>query len=663
MANPWDNDEVVSVTESVSSSPWEMDEVVEGGVVDLPQVNALPPRATDNMSGYERFMAGVGKSIVDAGYGIAQTVAGQATRPVRWGQAAAEAIYPEAARARGISDYLSTPSRRLEEIAAERREIDADLMNTGSGLAGNVTGTVAQLLTPAMLARGTSLAALAAPTSVRGNAIQGAVLGALQPSTSTADSAKQAALGGGFGGAGAGVINVGGSVLSALRNIGSNAGLTSAERRAAEVLARESINPHALNVVESAVPGVRRTFGEATQDPGLMALENTLRAQNRGAFDAIDMQNNAARVRQLEGIAGTDGDMAAAIAARSDVVDDSLATALRQGDEYEVRLAESAESDRLAAESARLSAEAENARLASLGMPGRVPVPSVPESAGVSDELRGIRGFVAELQGSTAARPSVQSAVNDVSKALSRAGDSVSSLYDVRKYIGDLLEGKAGADKSYARAATRELMSIRDMLDDVISSRAPSFSEYLDAYRVASKPINRMEVGREIISRAGSAIPDQLGNPVLTPAATFRATNDLDAIAAKATGFKKAKASEILTPSDLSAIKAIQDDMSRMASRQRSATPGSQTAERLSIGERIGRNSIASRIPGIGGVMEHFERNANEALQEKLAYLMANPTEAKRVMAALPSGERSALRNTLNQLALAGTKGSAVSTN
>jgi hypothetical protein len=597
-----------------------MDEVVAGSVVDLPQVNALPPRATDNMSGYERFMAGIGKSIVDTGYGLAQQAIAIPSTAVRAGGALSNAVLPEGSRLRELnqraSDIALAPQNSLRATAAERRAIDSDLMSTGAGLAGNVTGTSAQLLTPAMLARGTSLAALAAPTSVRGNAIQGAVLGSLQPSTGGADSAQQAALGGVAGGAGAGVINAGGSALSALRNMASRGGLSSVERRAAEEISSRATNPQSLEFTESAVPGVQRTLGEATLDPGLSALENYLRSQNRGAFDALDMQNNAARVRQLDGIAGTDADMAAAVGERS--------------------------------------AAASQARNAAMAAP----------PAEVAETIRVLDDAIKASRGRSAVQPALESLRKRIDTYMDGDGRiDIATLDNIRMDIGDMLAGRFGGDSGAALTGARELIGVRDALNDEVGRQAPEFTDYLNAYRQMSRPINRMEIGQEImgVSTGGGVFKDTLGNPTITPGGFGRATKNLDHLASRATGFSKAKASEILTPDDMTAINAIQDDMSRIYTRQKSAVIGPHTAERVGIGASLARQPLASIIPFAGGIIEHMERNANEALKEKLAYLMANPSEAKRVLAALPKRESSALRKTLNQLALAVPKSSAVS--
>ncbi|MCS4234407.1 hypothetical protein [Stenotrophomonas sp. BIGb0135] len=634
------------------------DDEGEGGQPPLEIDIVGGTRATDTMSGVDRFRAGLGKSLVDTGYGIAQALTppkvpdfiNRAADSVD--QAIGSPTY--SAIRRGVMDAYTAPGEALEAAAAERRATDQDLMDTGAGMSGNVVGTIAQLLGPGFLARGTAAAPALLPTTIRGNALNGLIMGSLQPSTSSSDRAQNALVGGVLGGTGAGVVRGASAGAGAARNLLSRTGMTATDRQAAQVLAREATNPNQLVIQGSAVPGVERTLGEASGDSGLMALENVMRARDRGAFEPIDLRNNAARVSQLQRIAGSDSDMAAAEAARDSVVDTRLAQSLQEGGQYEQGLRAAQQAERQSAISAAGAATAENQRLASMGLGGRVPVPEVPaEGATVSEGLRNLRGMVTEMQGQNAARPSVQSAINDVSRALRGADESVGSLYQVRQYIGDLLAGKAGADKSYARSASRELIQIRDALDAELANRAPSFPEYLGAYRAASKPINRMEVGREILNRSSSTAQDQLGNPILTPSGVSRATNDLDAIAAKATDFKKARADQILTADDLASLRAIQDDMQRIAQRNRSAAAGSQTMERLSVGERAAMRGAASKLPWVGPLFEHFEGAANQRLNERLAFLMANPKEAQRVMAALPKQDASNLRKTLGQLALA----------
>ncbi len=106
---------------------------------------------TAGMSGMEKFMAGAGKSVHDTGRGLQQL----------WAMAA-DRLSP---RARSMSDLVTgrDPSR-LAEITREvdrDRQLDAPLMRTGAGTAGNIAGQAAQIAVPipgALAAKGAGLA-------------------------------------------------------------------------------------------------------------------------------------------------------------------------------------------------------------------------------------------------------------------------------------------------------------------------------------------------------------------------------------------------------------------------------------------------------------------------------------------------------------------------
>ena len=113
---------------------------------------------TADMGGMERFNAGMGKAFADVGRGAQQLVG----------------MGPSAADVR------------------ERRALDKPLMNTGAGMAGNISGNIAALAPLAVVPGG---------ASVGGAAALGAVAGGLQPAEGMEDRlgnmATGAALGGG----------------------------------------------------------------------------------------------------------------------------------------------------------------------------------------------------------------------------------------------------------------------------------------------------------------------------------------------------------------------------------------------------------------------------------------------------------------------------------
>lgn len=112
---------------------------------------------TDDMSGPERFLAGVGKGFVDLGRGAGQML--------------------------GMVDQ--------SEID-EARKLDAPLMQTGSGIAGNIVGGIAAAA-PTMFIPGAN--------SVGGAAAVGGALNALQPTAEGESRTKNALTGAALGGA------------------------------------------------------------------------------------------------------------------------------------------------------------------------------------------------------------------------------------------------------------------------------------------------------------------------------------------------------------------------------------------------------------------------------------------------------------------------------
>lgn len=584
---------------------------------DLPAVRAeVEPVDPTSDSDVENYLAGLGQSFVNRARGVRQAATELISQPL---SAVANVYEGLTGGDRERFAPLRAPERAAERMRAEATEnarLDAPLLRTKAGLGGAVTGELAQLAGPAFLARNTRAAPAFLPTSIRGNAAQGAVIGATQP-VGTEDSRTQnIVVGGGVGGVAGAVPQVIGAAVRGARNIASG-GANAVDRRAIDIISREAGVPAGnLSRGLSGVPGVTRTLGEESLNPGVMALENTMRAGNRAIFDPIDSANNLARVRALEGIAGTDADMAAAEAAR-----DAASTQLRRR-AY-------AEGD----EAARAQQQA------SALVPGRAP------SSQRSQLVSTVRG----IAGANSGRPTVQSALNDVASALERAPDTVSGLHGVRMYIGDLLSGKAGSDKGYAKAASAELLQMRDALDKQLATRAPSFTSFLQAFQEGSRPINRMQVGRDLIERGSAGVRDETGTPRILPG-TFAKANDLDEMAAKATGFAKAKAADILSADDMSLIRSIQDDLQRQFKRQGSATAGSQTFERGEVGKRVA-GRVAQSLPfGIGDVVRTFDALGTQRLKERVAYLVANPNEARRVASALQPRDRAALEKLLTQL-------------
>lgn len=545
------------------------------------------------MGWYEKYRAGLGKSMVDTYQGVKQfgvdaigELAGDRTGLTSGDNA--------------VTRWADRKGAELRAAEADRRQTDEALMNTGGGLFGNAVGTVSQLFAPAAALRGTSLGRAFISATVRGNALQGLALGAVQPVANEGERAQNAGVGLVAGGAGAAVPKAGGALLRLAGGAVGRPTLSGAERRAAQIVRGEASSLQQLmQPAPSAVPGVQRTLAEETLDPGIARLERQVRGQSN-LFQPIDTANNAARVRHIESFAGDDAALRAAQADRTNTAKPLLGQAYLD--------------------------------------------------KGI--DVAPIRSFVDQAVSDNATRPSVQSAILDVKGALDKAGDDAHSLYGVRKYIGDLLSGKAGGDKTYAKAASAELKQIQEVLDEQIAAKSPAFAQYLDAFRSGSKPINRMQIGQRLLaSDSGGAVLDpQTGLQVLTPASFSKKARDLDAVAAKATGFKKARAADSLLPEDIVAIRAVQDDLERQAFRTTAGSGGnSMTAERLALQDKIG-SRLAGKLPIVGGLVEAMNTLGNQRVNTQLARMMAEPAYARAVLSKLSKSDRAVVTKALIQI-------------
>lgn len=591
-------------------------------------------RATDGMSGLDRFRAGIGKSLVDTGTGLAQVGLRNVTPQIpgfiaRAGDRVERAIDSPAYSnlRRSVNNAYNAPRQALERDVSDRRALDADLIGTGAGLAGNVFGTLAQIATPGMAARGTTVAPLLLPTSVRSSVAQGAVFGSAQPVASQDEVLENAAIGGGGGLLGSAVPALAGKAVQGIRSVLDPFTRRGSETAAARIVRGFAANPESLlSRAPSAVPGVQRTLAEETLDPGIAQLQRTVAAREGAPFDLLRRGNNAARVGAIRGFAGDEADIAAAEAARN-----------------------------VSTESLREQAFAEGAD--TLARNQQASALMMPASSGMTQLRQGIR----EIARSGAGNPSVQSATNAVSRALDQTGDSVGGLYNVRKYIGDLLNGRVAGDDASARAASRELIQMREMIDQNLSQRAPSFPQYLDAYRSASEPINRMQAGQELLKRSTSGVADPTtGLEVLTPAAFGRSVRNLDQISAGATGFTKASADKVFQPSDLATIGNINDDLARQAFTDTAGRgSGSDTFQKLATnGDIIGAvQELGVNIPG-SGVIRMLGSAGRDRVNRQLVEILTDPARAQEVLRRASASDRRAIQGVLT--AMGGESGTAL---
>lgn len=393
---------------------------------------------------------------------------------------------------------------------------------------------------------------------------------------------------------------------------------TAAERRAMQQIINEAEDPRKIAIAnQSQVPGVVRTLGEESGDAGVAALERQMRGYRPQVFSPQDRSNAANRVASMQRIAGEGTDMADAIADRAKQTGDLRDAAFREADQISEQAA----------------------------LYGAAPAGNVSN----------LRQQLLAMSAAEGGRSAVRRSIDNIVSELDAAEPSAQGLYKVRKSINDMLEGIAGSERDYARAARPELLQARALLDAELANIAPEFGNYLTAFQRLSRPINRMEMGREILERgAGGAVPDiDTGIRPLTPAAMSRQTLDLDALAQRATGFEKARAEDILTPNDVAAIRAVQDDLERQYFRSTASAPGgSPTEPRRAMAEKL-TSVAAGKIPYGNMALDFFRNQMKQQHIDTLTQLIANPAEARRVLTNMSPKDRAVITKAMIQLSAA----------
>lgn len=584
------------------------------------------PDPTHGMSNWDLARAGAGESLATVIPGIKQAATesvnrhlGLLDRTLRMGGADGAADW--IGRHAGAPVYGSVMRQRQEE--ADRREQDAPLNATWSGKAGLFGGSLLQMVGPGavpklatrvpQLARAApALEAVGAafmPKTVRGNAALGLMSGAVQPATGDGDRALNVALGGGLGAAGAAIPRVVGATSRASQNVFNFLGSNGPQRRAYDIIRSEASNPDALLTPNpSAIPGVTRSLFEESLDPGVARLETHSRGTKGSGWIERDSTNNAARINAVREFAGDEAQLADAITARGAATDPLYAAGRRV----------------TGVDTSRLMKQVERLITTEDGRPA------------VQHGLTTIRDLLA-----------------------SPTGSNGQTLANIRLTIGDMLSGKFGGKSGAALQGSRALMAVQDQLDRVLAKASPEYSRANATYRAMSQPISQMQTGQLLLKRATGSIEDPLTQlPVFSASKLGQQIKSLDTTARSATGFRKAKAGDILMPEHMATLTAVNDDLARSAQRLKYGSGGgSHTASQNGLLARLASQGLGRVVPGIGPAMEFLRDAGATRVQTALTEVLQNPAQYRAIHARLTRPEQGLLEQAM--IRLGGTAGRA----
>lgn len=390
------------------------------------------------------------------------------------------------------------------------------------------------------------------------------------------------------------------------------------ERIAGSLLADQADDPVAaalrLRNAQETVPGSQPTTGAASKDIGLLAVEKGLRGRNASAFGGRMSEQNAARQSMLDDIAGTPADIVDDVAARE------AATA--------------------------------SAREAAFANAHKVDTAPILNKA---DEI---------LASPVGARKPVQQAIAEFRKSIETETDP-RRLYEIRKDIGDAMSGKYGGEKSSYKLARKELIALRDTIDDSIEGVAPGFKAYLERYKTLSKPINQKEALQELQNRSALAAPDiTTGRDFLSQA---KYTRNLDNM------LRDPEITRSLTADQIQKAKAVAADLDLAASINSPLirAPGSDTFQNLSLANVVAnaKGSAGNVPPLMKTLTKPFEwlyKYTDDQINELLVEAMLDPKLAGKMLERATKGSAKTLSNNLaikaRQLGLSSTIGATTST-
>lgn len=554
---------------------------------------------TDGMGPVDRFVAGMGKGTHDliqgAGERIGDLVNFVAPAPAPTMSSLITGNAPQSAAAR-----LGLPTAA---DVAESRQIDAPLMATTAGRAGNIAGKIAAAL-PTVFIPGANGAV--------GAGLIGAGQGVLEPTTGDESVLRNTTTGAAGGVAGLGIVKTlgaGARIARAAaqpfyeagqkqiigRALNSAAGTDAgAVGNRLEQAAAPFVGPSQPGLVRTTmgelVPGSVPTVGQAAENPGISALERAAVATQPSVTNQVSAQlaaQNAARAGVLGDMAGSGGARDFAAAERAGTSDQLYGAARANG-----------------VDPAALTPAAQ-ANIAA--MQARIPAPILAEAKSLAQ----INGM--PLDDST----------------------SIAGMHYVKQALDDAISSAKAAGNSTRAAALTGLQ--KDYLSgmDAIS---PDYAAARATHAAMSEPVNQMDVAQALIDKAQNPLTG-----AVQPAAFARALNDKTAVGA--TGFSGATLDNTMTNQQQNLLKSLLADLQRSnAANTAGRGVGSDTVQKLAYANILDQSGVPTFLRELSpaqivgnvaarGADVAYGR-ANKELGNRLAETMLSPAEAADAMSA-----------------------------
>jgi hypothetical protein len=516
--------------------------------------------ATNGMSGGGRYLAGIGKGLMDMVRGVGQLSPGADTMNAMAGNFSA---------IRGDNKPLVS-----YQDVADARSRDANLMGTSGGKWGGVTGTAAAAIPTAFIPGANTYA---------GSALIGAGLGALQPSTSLKETATNTALGGILSPA----ALLGGRAVVAGAKVGKAAFVDPFTKKGQERIAANTLQAMAGGkdkAIEAAanirggmndlLPGIQPTTAEVARNEGLSQLERTLKnnAEFTTAFGSRAANNRNAIVDALDNIAGDPARRTAAEAARDAATSPLYKQATNAAYAVDKDLADLL--NRPAVQQAMKRAEI---LAANEGRPFQFV-------ANPPDVFSGMR------------------TTNQASRQVTGQG-----LQDLKMAMDEMLSDPASG---FTGKSGDVVKNLRGKLLDWMEKANPDFKQARTLSRDMAKPVNQMDIGQALRDKLLPAMTDYGAQTPIRGSAFAQAMRNGDATAAQAMGRPYGAMSEIMSPDQMKTLAQIGQQLGRRSNADNlGRAVGSNTGQNFA-----GQNAVRQLLGPFGVPQNWVERSAGNTL-------------------------------------------------
>lgn len=503
--------------------------------------------------------------------------------------------------------------------AEEIRKRDAPLMGTTSGLLGNIGGNIAALA-PAAFIPGVN--------SVAGATLVGGLTNALTTPGDLSERGKAGAFGAIGGGVGQSIPAITRTVKAAAQPF-TQSGKDAIVGKFVNRVAGESAHDIAkrMALAKSLVAGSEPTAAEVAESGGIAALQRAMSAADPEAYAHRGMQQSAARVNALQGIAGDEQMMQKALKARSDAADPLYAIS-----DKSIVQSDPALQDILSRLPNGTMAQAQDiARMKNQPFQFGKDIPAQQVPSGVLD----------------ASGNNIMTTVPAQYSSISGQG-----LDLIKNAIDDTLDANPTA--AIGKNAKSAGVGVKSDLVNWADKNIPSYGAARQAFQEGSIPINQMQVGQELLTKIRPALANHGALARETANSYATALNDVRGNLVKnATGGIKKDLEQIMTPEQIGVLNSVAQDLARKSNAQDLGRGvGSNTFQNFAmdnLGATVGmpaaiKHGVNALTLGLGGPAMQLVskgtgalgtmayKSADEVMRQRMAQALLNPQEAAKLM-------------------------------